>query len=101
MHAEREHAGARRRGDQAAGGFDAVQLRHGDVHDDHIGLKLFAELHGFAAVAGLADDLHVGLRGKNHVEALPDQHVIVGQKNSDHTSSRGRSFARAARTPRW
>ena len=79
MHAEGEHAGARGGCNQSTGRLDAVQLRHGDVHQHHVGLKFFAGFDGFPAVGGLADDLHVGLRRQNHLEALPDQHVVVGQ----------------------
>ena len=38
-------------------------------------------------LAASPDDLHVGLRGENHFEALADQHVVVGKKDSDHIFS--------------
>ena len=92
---------------QPARGLDAVQLRHGDVHDDHVGMQFLGQLHGFAAVAGLAHDLHVGLRGEDHAEALAHQRVIVGEQNSimscDLVTLRERRphFDGHARRPVW
>ena len=36
--------------ENAAGGFDAVEFGHGDVHDDDIGEKGLGEFEGFATV---------------------------------------------------
>lgn len=36
--------------EDAAGGFDAVEFRHGDVHDDDVGEKRLGEVEGFATV---------------------------------------------------
>ncbi len=87
MHAQGDHAGVRRGRRQAARGFDAVQLRHGDVHDHDVGLQAFGQFHGFAAVAGLADDLHVGLRAQDHFEALAHHGVIVSEQDANCVSS--------------
>jgi hypothetical protein len=47
-------------------------------------MKLPGQLHGFAAIARLADDLHVGLRFQNQPEAFAHHGVIVGQQNPQH-----------------
>ena len=68
---------------QAARGLDAVQLGHGDVHHHDVGLQLLGQFDGFAAVGGLADDLHIGLRAEDHLEALADHGVVVSQQDAD------------------
>ena len=68
---------------QAARGLDAVQLGHGDVHHHHVGLQFLGQFHGFAAVAGLAHDLHVGLRAQDHLESLAHHGVVVSQQDAD------------------
>lgn len=42
-------------------GLDAVELRHGDVHEDDIGLEIRCESHGIVAVFSLGDDPDVCL----------------------------------------
>ena len=64
--------------DDAAGGFHAVDLRHGDIHDDHVGPQLLSEAHGFRAFAGFADHLHIGFLVDDELEALPDHGVVIG-----------------------
>jgi hypothetical protein len=73
----------RQRSGEPAGGLDAVQLGHRDVHDDDVGLQLLGQPDGFPAVAGLAGDLHVGLRLQDHPKAVTDHGVIVSQQDAD------------------
>jgi hypothetical protein len=47
-------------------------------------MKLFGQLHGFAAVTRLTHDLHVGLRFENQTETFPHHRVIVGQQYPQH-----------------
>lgn len=42
-------------------GLDAVELRHGDVHEDDIGLEIRCESHGIVPVFSLGDDPDVCL----------------------------------------
>ena len=77
MHAQGDHANVRVFGREAAGGFDAVEFRHGDVHHDDIGPQAGCELDGFAAVAGFADDFEVRLGAQKHAKTLPHHGVIV------------------------
>ena len=67
----------------AARGLDAVQLRHGDIHHHHVGLQLGGQFQRLAAIAGLADDLHIGLLGKDHLEPPPHHRVVVSQQNAN------------------
>ena len=62
----------------AARGFHAVDLRHGDIHDDHVRPQLLGEAHGFRAFAGFAHHLHVGFLVDDELEALADHRVIIG-----------------------
>ena len=86
MHTEREHARARRGNRHAAGSFHAVQFGHGNVHDDHVRLQFFGQIHGFPSVARLTDDFHIGLRRQDHLESLPHHRVIVSQHDADFLS---------------
>ena len=58
---EEEHFHSWKRGDDLPRGIDAVQDRHVDVDDDHVGLQLAGQLDCFAAVTGFAADLEGGV----------------------------------------
>src|SRR6266403_663849 len=60
MHAEHEDGDVGKFGENAAGGFDAVDLRKGAIHNDDGGVELLGELNGLEAVAGLAYDVERG-----------------------------------------
>ena len=66
-----------------ASGFDAVETRHADVHQDDIGPFLADEVDRLLAVAGLAGDPHVGLRLHDHAKARAHQGLVVGDDDSD------------------
>ena len=61
IHAEDDDSGGRILGDDLARGFDAVEIRHADIHDDDIRRERGCELHGLRAVFH-ADN--VGIRMK-------------------------------------
>ncbi len=71
------------------GRFDAVEIGHADVHDDHIGLQGFCQGDGFAAVVGFADDCEIGLLLDEETQAAANEFVVVGEKdaNFSHGSS--------------
>lgn len=83
-------------GDQA-GGLDAVEVGHADVHDHDVGAGAAGKPDGLAAGAGLADDRHVGGGLDEHREGLPDQGLVVGEQYADHATPplRGRTAATA------
>ena len=64
--------------DDAAGGLDAIDLRHGDIHDDDVGFEGLGQADGVGAIAGLPDDFHVGLLVEDELEALANHRVIIG-----------------------
>ena len=64
-------------------GVDAAPLGHPDVHQDDVGKRVGRLLDGFAAVAGLADDLDVGLLLEDHLQPAPEQGVVVDDQDAD------------------
>lgn len=81
MHAEGEDADVGGDLTNAACGLDAVEFRHGDVHDDHVGLEFLRFLNGLVAVGSFADDLHVGMGGEDHAKSVADDGVVVGEQD--------------------
>ena len=71
-------------GEDAAGGFQAVHLRHPDIHQHDVGPVLEHGGHGLPAVGGLGHDRDAG-RAEDHPEPAADQGLIVG----DHDAGRG------------
>ena len=59
---------------------EAVEQRHADVDDDHVGPQLAGRLEQGASVRDGADDVELGLQ--QVLERLRDQHVIVGEQDS-------------------
>src|SRR5699024_3286613 len=55
-----------------AGGVEAVEARHPNVHEDDVGGGAADEVDDGRSVLGAADDLHVRLRVEQGPEALPD-----------------------------
>jgi len=81
----------------AAGGFDAVHLRHADVHQDHIGTGCLHGDDGIAAVAGFADHLEDGVGVDQRLEAGPDQFLVVDDHDPDHGRLRRGKTARTTK----
>ncbi len=84
MHAEDHDRHLRRGGRQLAGGFDAVEIGHADVHHQHVGRELLRHRNGFAAVRCLADHLEIGLTFEHQTQAGAHHGVIVSQHDSRH-----------------
>lgn len=81
-----QHEDARRVGDgeDPAGGLQAVQLGHPDVHQDDVGPGAPYRLHRFVAVGGLRDDVDaVGAEGQP--EARAHQRLVVGDHDPGRT----------------
>jgi len=88
---EDQHLGRRvGAGEQAPGGFQAVQNRHADVHQDEVGRKLSYLGERVAAVVGLADDVEVGLGLEDHPQPAADQCFVVDDQDADHGVMCGR-----------
>lgn len=61
----------------------AVEHRHPDVHQHHVRHRGCGELHCLSAVARLADELEIGLRGDEHPNARAEELLVVDQRDSD------------------
>ena len=81
---EDHHARARRRLAHAPRHFQAVEARHRDIGDEHVGLQLPYERHDLEAVRGFADDSQVRLALEETAERLPDDLLVVGQQYACH-----------------
>ena len=60
------------------GGFEAIQLRHGDIHEYEVRLEGCHALQYLVTVGGFADNLHPLKALEQGAESSPDQVVIVG-----------------------
>ena len=82
--------GSVRVGGDGAGGLDAVEDRHPDVHQDDVGVVLADHGDGLRAVRGLAQYLHVGRRADHDHEAAAYQCLVAasddggGQDRAGH-----------------
>ncbi len=64
-------------------GLNAVQTRHLDVHQNHIGLQLLRQIHRFDAIGGLTDHLQIRLMIQDDGQTRANDILIVGEKNSN------------------
>src|SRR5436309_14866417 len=82
------------RGEQP-GGSDAVELRHADVHQDHVGAVEVYRAEHLAAVRGLGDHVEVRGAGEHDPQAGAHERVVVDEQDADN---RGR-LARRTNAP--
>jgi hypothetical protein len=59
------------------GDFDAIELRHGDVQDCEIRMKLLAKVQGFSPITCLAHNLNARLILEQSPQAAPDNVVVI------------------------
>ena len=78
------------RRDQAAGGLDAVEDRHADVHHDDVGPGALDGLDGGRTVGGLGHDGHVRLLVDQEPDAGADHLLVVDECDADHAGLRWR-----------
>src|SRR5215467_1434193 len=81
---------------EAPGRLEPVELGHSDVHENHVRVKLPDRRHRLQAVPRLAHNLQVGLRFDDHLEAGPDQALVVADQDRD--AHGGGSSGRQAQT---
>ena len=94
-----EDAGGAAEPDDLARGLDAVEHRHPDVHEQDIRLALPRQPDGRGAVCGLADDFDAVLDLQDHPETRPDEGLVIGERDGDHSGCvRGR-WARTSNPP--
>jgi hypothetical protein len=95
---EDEHGDVRDGGHDPAGGFDAVEVRHVEVHDDHVRLVSLALGNRLHPVRRLADHLDAKERAEERGQALADDGVVVGHHDADASVSAHRTIGMRART---
>ena len=66
-----------------AGRLDAVDLRHTEVHQDHIRLEGFGKRDGLPPVAGLAYNLEVGDGEEQGAQPFTKVGMVVGDEHPD------------------
>ena len=88
---EHDHAGARAGLAQALERADAVQARHHEVEQDHVGVGARGGVHGDLAVARLGHDLDVVLEVEERAQPLADHRVVVGEQDADHAGISSRT----------
>ena len=83
--------------------LEAVDHRHPDVEEAHVGPDAAGERHRLGAVGGLADDLDVGLRVEDHAEPGAHELLVVGDEHAhghvDQPDAREHGGRRPTRRP--
>ena len=87
---EHEHFGGGQFLANLPGGLQAVEQRHGDIHQHYVRAKVFGHRNGLPAVLCFADHFEVGLQFEHLAQSLPHNRMIFGQHYSDtfHKNSR-------------
>jgi len=81
MHAQHEDGDVGKFGENAAGSFDAVDLRKGAIHDDDGGVELLGELNGLEAVTGFAYDVERRFVFEDAAKTAADEGVVVNEED--------------------
>src|SRR6476646_6061217 len=66
--------------------FDAIELGHSDVDDDHVRRKFLRQGDCFHATCSLTDDFEIGISRKHGTKPLPDYAVIVRNQNANRAA---------------
>ncbi len=82
MHAQHDDADVGIALDDLGRGINTVELRHSDIHDDHVGRELLGEADGLAAIAGFADDFDCGVGLEQKLKAFANDPMIIGDEDS-------------------
>jgi len=64
-------------------GLDPAGLRHPDVHEHDVGQRFAGHGDRLGPVAGLPDQIDVVLLIQDHLQAAPEQGMIVGDQHPD------------------
>ena len=73
----------------------AVEPRHHEVEQDHVGVGARGGVDRGLAVAGLGDDLDVVLEVEERAQALAHDGVVVGEQDADHAGTSSRTVVPA------
>jgi hypothetical protein len=77
--------------DNLMGHCDAIDDRHANIHQNHVGLQLADLLDGRKAIDCFIHYAQIGLQGEKLAQTFTHQGVIVNQQDADrvNTCSRG------------
>src|SRR5260370_42567704 len=87
MHAENYYRGLGTFGGDQPGGFDSIQVRHGDVHHDYIRALFLGAIYRFPAGGCFGDHLEILVAFEKRTQSLAHDGVIVRQKNANHADA--------------
>ena len=83
---EDQHARRDARVRDRARGFQPVHLGHADVHEHDVGAFARHDLHCLDPVGCFADHVDVGCRTEKDDEPAPDERLVVGDGDADHST---------------
>jgi hypothetical protein len=69
------------------GGLYAIELWHGEIHDNYVGAVSEGKLNGFLSIGSFGYYLEVILLFEQLPGALPDHSVVFSQQDSDGIQS--------------
>jgi hypothetical protein len=82
-------------GGELAGGVDAAQARHGEVHEEDVHLQLDCRLDAGCAVSGVGADLEAGDRVDEPAHPLAEDRVVPAELGGAFRA--GRTIIRGGR----
>jgi hypothetical protein len=88
-------------GQDAPCGFDSVNSRHPNIHEDDVGPEFLGCVHCLGAIRGLADHVDVGLGLQNELEAGAHELLVVGDQYADGHFEGASRWRGKAMTSRW
>jgi hypothetical protein len=62
---------------------EAIEVRHEQVHEDHVGAERIGALNGYGSILGLADDFEVVLQLEKASQAATDDLVVINYQDLD------------------
>src|SRR5260370_37693759 len=85
-----------------AGCLDAIDARHGDVHQDYFWLEFIGKEDGFVAIACFAAKLPFGKRLQDGLDTSANESMVINDQDTGHRaifswSRRGETAARGQR----
>ena len=81
MHGEDDDACGRQEPADLLRRLNAIQFRHGNVHDDDIGFQLPRLLYRFPPRHRFPDHLDVSLCFQEETQTVKDDAMVIGKKN--------------------
>jgi hypothetical protein len=82
MHAEQDDGSFRTPLQNLRSSIDAIEKRHGDVHDDKRGGEFFGKFNSLMAICGLSNNLCLLDSSEQERQAFPHDVVIVCENDS-------------------